>query len=92
MYTTLLLFREQSYKLTREIYATPPSQWASERGATHTLWCGVGHGRGTRPVIIKKTRILVGVDETPEGGIKWETWLGDFRAEVPEVRIPFKPF
>jgi hypothetical protein len=92
LYATLIRFRESEYKKTHEIYALPPSQWAAERGATHSLWCGDGHGRGTRPVIIKKTRILVGIDETIGGGIEWQTWTGRFLHEFPECPVPFTPF
>ena len=91
-YATLIQFREKEYKKTHEIYALPPSQWAAERGATHSLWLGEGHHRGTRPVILKKTRVLVGVDETPEGGIEWQTWEGRFQGEWPECPVPFSPF
>jgi hypothetical protein len=92
-YATLIQFREKEYKKTHYLYALPPSQWAAERGATHSLWLGEGLGRGTRPVILKKTRILVGVDETiGGGGIEWETWEGRFQGEWPECPVPFTPF
>ena len=91
-YATLILFRESEYKKTHEIYSIPPSQWAAERGATHSLWCGEGHGRGTRPVIVKKTRILVGVDETLDGGIEWQTWTGKFQSKWDDCPVPFTPF
>ena len=92
IYASVVQFRETEYKKTHVIYALPPSQWAAERGATHSLWLGEGHHRGTRPVILKKTRILVGVDETIGGGIEWQTWTGRFLSEWPDCLVPFTPF
>lgn len=66
--------REAEYRLDHTVIDGPPCEWSRARGATHTLYCGEGPGRGTRPAILKKTRLWVGVDELPGEIIKWETW------------------
>jgi hypothetical protein len=71
----LTVVREREHGGSHDVYAEPPSPWAAGFGATHTLDCGEGHGRGTRPAILKKTVLYVGVDEKPDGeGIVWERW------------------
>ena len=89
VYATLIQFREAEHKKTHEICALPPSKWAAERGATHSLWVGEKPFRGTRPVILKKTRILVAVDETIGGGIEWQTWTGKFLSKWDDCLVPF---
>lgn len=66
--------REAEYKLDHQVFDGAPDAWAESHGATHTLWCGEGHGRGTRPAKLLKSVLYVGVDEAEEGGIVWEKW------------------
>lgn len=50
-----------------------PSEWAKERGATHSLQTI----DGWRPAIVLKTVIYVGIDEAEHennGDIEWEKW------------------
>lgn len=68
------IVREQDHRKDHVVLDGAPCEWSRERGATHTLDCGSGPGRGTRPAILKKTRLWVGVDELEGGIIKWETW------------------
>lgn len=75
-YGGLTRFLEAEYGLQHDIFDGAPSEWAAERGATHTLDCGRGPGRGTRPAKLMKTRLHVGVDESPEGDIVWQVWTG----------------
>ena len=70
----LTIVREKTWGKTHEIYAEAPCQWSRLQGATHTLFCGVGHGRGTRPAKLLKTRLYVGNDEDEHGAIVWEKW------------------
>lgn len=49
---------------------SPPTEWAAERGATHSL--AVMHGN--RPLRMLKTVCYVGVDEDADGNIVWEKW------------------
>jgi hypothetical protein len=58
-----------------------PCEWAKDRGATHTLLLEKG---GTRPLKIAKTRAYVGVDESDDGNIVWETWPIKILGENPE--------
>lgn len=69
-------FKESSFGKSHDVFDGAPSEWAAERGATHTLWCGKGPGRGTRPAKLLKTRLHVGIDESPEGDIVWSIWQG----------------
>jgi hypothetical protein len=66
--------REKVYGHSHEIYNGAPCEWSAARGATHTLYCGEGPGKGTRPVRLKKTVMYVGVDELPGEIIKWDKW------------------
>ena len=43
-------------------------------GSTHTLWTGIGVGRGPRAAKLKKTVMHVAVDEDADGNIVWEKW------------------
>jgi hypothetical protein len=73
------IFRENEYRKSHVITAGAPCDWSKERGATHTLHIPERHSDiagATRPAILKKTRLLVGIDETPEGDIAWERWVG----------------
>jgi len=65
--------KEQSYGKRHCVYDGPPSDWAKEREATHTLYCGDGPGEGTRPAKLLKTVLYVGVDEVADQ-IVWEKW------------------
>jgi hypothetical protein len=65
--------REKQYGKTHEVYDGPPCDWSKERGATHTLYCGEGLGRGTRPARLLKSVLYVGVDEADDQ-IVWEKW------------------
>ena len=74
-------FKNRSYSVVTEkefgkdhaIFDGAPCEWSKARGATHTLFCGDGPGKGTRPAILKKTVMLVGTDEI-DNCIKWEKW------------------
>ena len=68
------LVREKEYKKLHDIFDGAPNEWCAVRGATHTLDCGEGLGRGTRPAKLLKTRLYVGVDENEYGDIVWEKW------------------
>jgi hypothetical protein len=76
----MTIFKEKEYGLRHEVFNLPPDEWAAKYGATHTLFipkeAHMFPGRGTRPAILKKTVLYVGIDETEEGGIKWEKWSG----------------
>ena len=65
--------KEREFGKTHDVYQGAPTLWAAERGATHTVWCGIGPGRGVRPAILKKTVLLVGIDEVDDK-IIWEKW------------------
>lgn len=65
--------KEKQYKKTHEVFTGPPCEWSAERGATHTLYCGEGPGRGTRPAKLAKTVLYVGTDEINDQ-IVWEKW------------------
>ena len=69
----LCTVREETYKKTHEIYSGAPCEWSAARGATHTLYCGEGPGRGTRPVKLLKTVLYLGTTEDNET-IVWEKW------------------
>jgi len=71
--TTCNVVKELEYKRLHDVYDGAPCEWSAERGATHTLWCGEGPGRGSRPVIMKKTVMMVGIDEADDQ-IVWEKW------------------
>lgn len=86
----LTAVREKEYKRTHEVFEGAPCEWSAQRGATHTLWCGEGIGKGTRPAKLLKTRLYVGVDEKPDGFIVWEKWEIRQIAEFDNVKIPFK--
>lgn len=83
-----VIFREKEFGKDHEIYEGPPCEWSRARGATHTLWLGEGPGAGTRPAILLKTRVKVGVDEAPDGSIKWEVWTGRIRMTWPDGTHP----
>jgi hypothetical protein len=73
-----ILVREKTHGLVHEVFETADG-WAEARGATHTLYCGEGQGRGIRPAKLAKTVLWVGVDETPtadgtDSRIVWEKW------------------
>lgn len=61
-----------------------PCDWAKDRGATHTLLLELG---GTRPLKLSKTRAYVGVDESDDGQIVWETWPIQILSEYFENSI-----
>ena len=65
--------REAQYKRTHEVYGSAPCEWSEKQGATHTLYCGEGLGRGTRPAKLLKTVLYVGLDEE-EDKIIWTKW------------------
>jgi hypothetical protein len=58
-------------KVCFHVISGAPSEWAKERGATHTLLSDRG---GTRPAILSSTVVRVGIDEDAEGNIVWERW------------------
>ena len=71
--------KEKTHGLVHEVFSGAPCGWSEARGATHTLYCGEGHLRGTRPARLLKTVLWVAVDETPtEDGtdfkLVWEKW------------------
>ena len=70
--------REKTHGLVHEVFSCADG-WAVARGATHTLYCGEGHGRGIRSARLLQTVLWVGVDETPTADgtdhrIVWEKW------------------
>ena len=70
--------REKTAGLVHEVFSTAEG-WAEARGATHTLYCGEGHGKGIRPARLLQTVLWVGTDETPTADgtdtrIVWEKW------------------
>lgn len=71
---TYITVKEATHRKYHNVFDGAPCAWSKERGATHTLFCGEGPGRGTRPAKLLKTVLHVGVDEDGEGGIKWERW------------------
>jgi hypothetical protein len=71
---SVTIVREKDYGKSHEVYDGAPCEWSASHGATHTLYCGEGVGKGTRPAKLLKTCLHVGVDESPEGGIVWEIW------------------
>lgn len=64
---------EKELKNRHCVYDGPPCEWSKERGATHTLYCGDGIGKGTRPAKLLKTVLYVGTDELDDD-IVWEKW------------------
>lgn len=66
--------REKEFKKNHLVFDGAPDDWAKERGATHTLYIETTLREETRPARLLKTRLYVGVDETPDGGIEWERW------------------
>ena len=75
----LTTVKEKSHGLSHEVFSGAPCGWSDARGATHTLYCGEGHLRGTRPARLLKTVLWVGVDEVPTADgedylIVWERW------------------
>jgi hypothetical protein len=72
--------KELSWGKTHDVYDGAPCEWSKEQGATHTLYCGEVEGpyglpgKGTRPAILKKTVLYVGVDEDEYGKVVWEKW------------------
>jgi hypothetical protein len=72
--TTITGVKEKQYGLTHEVYDGAPCVWSELQGATHTLYCGEGVGRGTRPAKLLKTILYVGIDEDPQGNIVWDKW------------------
>lgn len=76
------IVREEDYKHDHQIFDGPPDEWAASHGATHTLWCGPGPGKGTRPAKLLKTVLYVGVDESDSVGIIWEKWDIQHRMRV----------
>jgi hypothetical protein len=76
-YEKSFLVKEKQFGKYHEVYCVDHSDWAKERGATHTLYCGEGHGRGIRPAIVLKTCMYVGVDEENDQ-IVWERWDTSF--------------
>lgn len=76
---TYILFREKEFRLDHVVTQGAPCEWSHNLGATHTLHISQRHADiagATRPAILKKTRLLVGVDESPEGTIVWQRWMG----------------
>ena len=76
---TFTFVRELSVGETHTVLHGSPTGWAEARGATHTLYCGEGHGRGLRPARLLKTVLWVGTDEAPtwdatDTKIVWEKW------------------
>jgi hypothetical protein len=76
-------FVEKDLKMVHDYIAHPPSKWAADRGATHSLiiykeqmtdHAGRMIGAATRPAIVKKTVAYIGVDEDESGDIVWEKW------------------
>jgi hypothetical protein len=72
------LVREKTHGKVHEVFHTADG-WAEARGATHTLYCGEGHGRGIRAAKLGKTVLWVSVDEVPTADgtdhlIVWEKW------------------
>ena len=65
--------REQEFKKEHEVYDRAPCDWSEAQGATHTLYCGEGCGKGTRPAKLLKTVLYVGTDEQDDK-IVWEKW------------------
>lgn len=70
----LLIVKDTEFKNSHEFYTSAPCEWSEERGATHTLYCGAGLGKGTRPAKLLKTVAYVGIDENADGEIVWEKW------------------
>lgn len=68
------IVREHDFGLLHDVYDGPPCEWSAERGATHTLDCGTGPGKGTRPARLLKTVLYVGTDEDATGGVVWDRW------------------
>jgi len=67
------IIKERELKHRHLVFDGPPDDWAKERGATHTLFCGNGIGKGTRPAKLLKTVMYVGTDES-NNEIVWEKW------------------
>ena len=65
---------EVDYKKDYTVFDGAPCDWSREHGATHTLFCGDGPGRGTRPAKLLKTVLYVGVGEDEDGNIVWDKW------------------
>lgn len=66
--------REKEFKKYHTFFDGPPNDWAADRGATHTLYCGDGPGQGTRPAKLSKTVAYVANDEDDEGKLVWSKW------------------
>tara|TARA_B100000959_G_scaffold48088_1_gene49371 strand:- start:545 stop:811 length:267 start_codon:yes stop_codon:yes gene_type:complete len=63
-------FVEKEIRLRHYCIFGAPSDWAKERGATHTLETI----DGPRPAQVYKTFALIGVDESDTEDIVWERW------------------
>ena len=63
-------FVEKEVGLRHYCILGAPSDWAKERGATHTLETI----DGPRPAQVYKTFALIGVDESDFGNIVWSRW------------------
>ena len=77
------IVKELSFGRNHEIRDGAPCEWSAARGATHTLITsepktktanGTPIFGGTRPAILKKTVLHVGVDEGENETIIWEKW------------------
>jgi len=64
---------EKEHGKDHTVFDDAPCEWSKARGATHTLYCGDGQGKGTRPAILKKTVMFVGTNEI-DNNIVWEKW------------------
>lgn len=64
-------FREAEFKKWFEYRIGAPTDWAAERGATHTLFCAFGEELGAR---VLKSVVYVLVDEAADGSAVWEKW------------------
>lgn len=64
-------FKHAETKVQFHALKGAPSEWARDRGATHSMLSERG---GTRPAVLMATRIKVGVDEDAKGNIVWEMW------------------
>jgi len=63
-------FIEKEINLRHYASFGAPSDWAKERGATHSLETI----DGPRPAQVYKTFALIGVDESDLGNIVWSRW------------------
>jgi hypothetical protein len=72
-------FIEKEINLRHYASFGAPSDWAKERGATHSLETI----DGPRPAQVYKTFALIGVDESDTEDIVWERWqIGNLRSEL----------